>query len=128
MQSFINFSNELDGERALIESMLDEMANLTPDDTGLPYVLWVGEVGGQHGPRIKVCNVRGRMQANNCFVMSVSHTPEILTPRSCKISAREQDDIKDWVALNYDVLMKMWKVYETGAGSYGALYAELTKL
>lgn len=128
MQSFLQFSNEFDAERVLIESMLDEMANLTPDDTGLPYVLWMGEVGGQHGPRIKVCNVRGKMQSNNCFVLSVAHDPVLVTPKSCKLSPSEVEDIKDWIRLNYDVLMKMWKVYETGTGSLIALQNELTRL
>jgi len=124
IQTVINLASE----RVLIESMLDEMANLTPDDTGLPYVIWMGEVGGQHGPRIKVSNVRGKMQQSNCFVMSVSHEPIVLTSLSCKLRQAEVDDIADWIRLNYDVLMKMWKAYETGTGSLIALQTELVKL
>lgn len=123
-----SFPIALDAERIIIESMLDEMANLTPDDTGLPYVIWMGEVGGQHGPRIKVSNVRGEMQQSNCFVISVSHEPEVLTKLSCKLSQADVDDIADWIRLNYDVLMRMWKAYETGTGSLIASQTELVKI
>ena len=128
MKSFLTFSNELDTERILIESMLDEMANLNPDDTGLSYVIWMGEIGGQHGPRIKVSNVRGKMQSNNCFVMSVSHDPVVITRASCKLSQSEVDDVADWVKINYGTLMSMWKVYESGAGSMIELHSKLIKV
>jgi hypothetical protein len=100
-----------------------EMANLFPQKTGLPVALWFGEVGGQHGPRIKVCNVPGKFNPSNTFVMPVAKTPVLLNQFS---SHRAKiDDISDWVKLNYDTLMKMWEIHETEDGD---LDAELTKL
>lgn len=36
-----------------------EVANLPSRATGVGYVMYFGEVGGQHGPRIKVSNTPG---------------------------------------------------------------------
>jgi len=47
--------------------------------------------------------------------------PEVLTPKSCKLSSSNVEDISDWIKLNYDILMKMWKTYETGTGSLAKL-------
>jgi len=124
----MNIVEQVLQDQLLIEGFLDEMASLAPEDTGLPYIIWMGEIGGQHGPRIKVCNVRGKMQQNNCFVMTVSHEPIVATPTTCKLRQAEVDDIADWIRLNYDTLMKMWKVYETGTGSIIALHNQLQKL
>lgn len=128
MKTFKEYSSELTEEKILIESFLDEMANLVPEDTGLPYVIWLGEVGGQHGPRIKVSNTRGKMNSNSCFVMSVSKTPQVLTPKSCKLKQHEVDDISDWIQLNYDKLMELWNVFETGNGSAAKILASLSKI
>jgi hypothetical protein len=108
---------ELMEEQTVIEAANEmmEMANLYYNDTGIPYAIWFGEVGGQHGPRIKVSNIKGKM-SSDCFVMSVSKSPIIFTPRSCKISQDDVNMISDWVMLNYDVLMQMWEVSEAGEG------------
>jgi hypothetical protein len=116
-------------ELYIIESAnnMMEMANLTPDETGIPYVIWVGEVDGQHGPRIKVSNIKGKM-SDDCFVISVSKTPTVLTPKSCKLAQSEVADILDWVMLNYDTLMQLWQVYETGTGFSAPLLQQLQKI
>ena len=128
MSEFLDYRKEISQEKLVIESFLDEMANLPSADTGLGYFIWIGEVGGQHGPRVKISNSRGKMNTNNCFVMSVAKIPEVLTPRSCKLKKSEVDDISDWIKLNYVVLMDMWKVYETGTGSIIKLQDKLKKI
>lgn len=131
MKTFKEYITEiatLREENLLIESFLDEMANLVPDDTGLQYVVWLGEVGGQHGPRVKVSNTRGKMNASSCFVMSVDKNPCVLTPKSCKLKQSEIDDISDWIKLNYEALIALWNVFETGAGSATKIIASLEKI
>lgn len=128
MESFAEYRKLIIEERLVIESFLDEMANWSPGDTGLPFVVWMGEVGGQHGPRLKVCNVPGKMRANDCFVVSVSKDPQILTPKSCKVKQAHRDDLTDWVVLNYDVLMELWRAYESGDGSMVAIQTKLRKI
>lgn len=106
----IEILNEFD----ILNSPMFEMANLFPNVTGIPYAIWFGEVGGQHGPRIKVSNIKGKFAANDNFVIVVSKEPWIATPKSCKLSKSEMDDIFDWIILNYDILMDMWQMYENG--------------
>jgi hypothetical protein len=104
-----------------------EMANLNPGDTGLPLVIWVGPVGGQHGPRVKISNTPGKM-SDDYFVMTVDKTPVVTTPRSCKVSAATVHDVADWIMLNYDVLMQLWQAYETGTGNIIQLHQQLRKI
>lgn len=128
MITYKEYAAELVAEKLIIEGFLDEMANFPADDTGLDYFIWMGEVGGQCGPKIKVSNTRGKMNKADCFVMSVSKNPQVLTPKSCKLSNSKIEDISDWIILNYGILMKMWKVYETGTGSLTKLILQLQKL
>jgi hypothetical protein len=118
----------IDAEDAILQAPMIEMANLFPTDTGLQYAIWFGEVDGQHGPRVKVSNIRGKFAASDNFVISVTREPKILTPKSVKINIDDQTDITDWIKLNYDDLMKMWKVYETGDGSLVPIIQDLKKL
>lgn len=104
----------LDEELKIVYGFLDEMANLHPKRTGLPVVIWFGEVGGQHGPRIKVSNNKGKMTTNDSFVVSVSKTPTVITPKMVKLKPSEVEEVLDWVKLNYEDLMLMWKMFETG--------------
>lgn len=108
---------KIDDENAILLAPMNEMANLTSDDTGLPVIIWFGKVGGQHGPRIKVSNVKGTFADNDNFVISVEKEPKILTPRNMKLKRDDINHIIDWVKLNYDVLMKLWNAYENNKGT-----------
>jgi hypothetical protein len=114
-------------EAAILEAPMLEMSNLAPADTGLPVVIWFGEVGGQHGPRIKVSNVKGKFAKNDNFVVQVARDPIVLTPRSVKLKSYEIDLIQDWIKINYDTLMLMWIAYETGESAI-ALIASFQKI
>jgi hypothetical protein len=124
---FSEFLSE-DQQRVLVEADLFEMANLNPDDTGLKYVIWIGEIGGQHGPRIKVSNVKGKFAKTDNFVISIEKEPVNLTPKFTKISKADEEDVKDWVKLNYEILIQLWKMYETGEGNSLILLGKLKKL
>jgi hypothetical protein len=123
MQSFVDFLQE-----ELIRAPLEEMANLPPDDTGLEHVVWLGRIGGQHGPRIKVSNTRGKYRAEDSFVISVSRNPKVLTPKYCRLGGDDLEEIFDWIKVNYPVLMRIWNIYETGEGSLAQVYQELKKI
>ena len=112
-------------EDAILAAPMNEMANLYPTDTGLPVVVWFGEVGGQHGPRIKVSNTKGRFNRDSNFVISVSKNPAVITPKSMALNRDDLDSVLDWVRLNYDQLMVLWKIHESGDG---AAHEELAKL
>ena len=99
---------ELEVEKAILEAFTMQMATMQPKETGLPVAIWFGEVGGTHGPRIKVSNIKGKFAANDCFVMSVSREPAVLTPKNAKLKLHEVELIKDWIKLNYEDLMQAW--------------------
>ena len=96
---------------------LMEMANLFKTDTGMEYPIWIGRVGGQHGPRVKVSNIVGKWRFNDNFVMDVSENPTVLTPNTCKISKASIDKIRNWIIINYDDLMVLWWMFERHAAT-----------
>lgn len=93
--------------------MLNEMASSSPRNTGLPTKIWIGEVGGHHGPRIKVSNNIKMQRGNDCFVVSISNQPRVITG-VVKLTKSEVQDIFDWIILNYDHLMLIYKALEIG--------------
>lgn len=116
--------NELKDGKHLV---MYEMANLYPQKTGLPVVLYFGEVGGQHGPRIKVSNTPGKFNTGDNFVVSVDRNPEIKAGKS-SLTSNQLSSVYEWVKLNYDVLMELWKIHETGDGDNDAALAKLQKV
>lgn len=70
MTSFKQYYEEFQIVESFIQ--LSEMSNYSSDQTGVPYDIWIGRTGGQHGPRIKVSNIKGRMASDDAFVMSIS--------------------------------------------------------
>lgn len=118
----------LELEDQLLKAPMLEMANLSPGDTGLSVVVWMGEIGGQHGPRIKVSNIKGKFSINDNFVVSVDKEPMVLTPKSAKLKNSEIEDVKDWIKLNYSELIDLWKHFESGEGSTIEYLSKLKKL
>lgn len=99
----------------ITEGLMLEMANLYPTKTGVGYVMHFGEIGGQHGPRVKVSNKTGRFAVDDNFSISVSKTPKVMTPpTSVGISQGELNKIFKWIRKNYDDLMLLWQIHETG--------------
>lgn len=114
------------------EFPMNEMANLYPTKTGIGRVLWLGEVGGQHGPRIKVSNTPGKFNNSDYFVLTVDTDPQPVTFKSgstnVKVSSKELDKIKSWVTKNHTVLIELWNIHETGDGDDQAILAKLEKV
>lgn len=120
--------NELQmSEEDILTAPMNEMANLYPTKTGLPVVIWFGEVGGQHGPRIKVSNVPGKFAVDDNFVVAVVKAPFVLTKKSVRLSASKVQDVLDWVQNNYDELMELWKIHESGDGDAEEVLARLKR-
>src|SRR5690348_5606048 len=61
-------------------SDLYEMANLFPEDTGLPMTVWVSPRGrARHTARMKVCRVPGnKMVPSNTVVMRIEPEPGLV--------------------------------------------------
>ena len=109
LDEIINEELELD----YIESnrtKLYEFADLVPEDTNLSSVIWVdGNRNTPHGKRIKFQNNNAkRLNGGELIPVTISDEPQI--PKSVKtkikISQKELNEIKEWIKLNKDVLIK----------------------
>lgn len=117
-----------DDEQAILAAPMNELANFYPTKTGLPYVVWFGEIGGQYGPRLKVSNIPGKFAHDNNFVVAVAKEPRVLTPKSAQLSTAKIDDVFDWIKLNYEKLMELWAIHESGDGDADEVLSRLKKI
>jgi len=91
-------------EEAAGQALFD-MANLRPERTGLPFVVFVSQRGGaRHDVRIKLA--RGpRVRASEMVTIAVRPRPRVLRG---EISGQEFDLVQQWLALNLDTLVDYW--------------------
>ena len=81
-----------------------EMANLQPEETGLPFVVWISPKGGaRHGARVKVSDVPTTSESK----ASVS-IPAPVEVKAGKLSKDELDVLTKWIDLNREALMDFW--------------------
>lgn len=86
---------------------LFEMANLYPDETGLPMTVWVSPRGNaRHDVRIKVNMTHGKqMNISNTAVVAVRPAPRLIAGR---LSPDDAQAVFEWVKLNTDTLVAYW--------------------
>ena len=93
-----------------------EMANLPPDRTGLPRVIWIDSLGkdrnnkhNKHNcPRLKVQNIPGnKIVPGDNFTIEISKKPKVIRGE-VKISYKELNSILDYISDNYDLFIKHW--------------------
>ena len=84
------------------------MANLRPEDTGLPMVIWVSEKGNtRHGPRIKVSTKMGdKIDPKSVLTVTVSDDPAQI---GGSLPTKVFDLVKKFIATNKDVLLGYWE-------------------
>ena len=96
--------NEVETDAAAGQALFD-MANLCPERTGLPFVVFVSQKGGaRHDVRIKLARAP-RVRASEMITVAVRPPPRIIRGR---LSSREFDLIRQWIELNADVLVRYW--------------------
>jgi len=102
---------------------LFEMANLFPEDTGLPVTVWVSPRGrARHAARIKVSRVAGnRMVPSNTVVVRLEPAPALITG---KLAPHYLEPVLRWAAENREVLLQYWN----GQIGTGALIGGLKRL
>lgn len=83
------------------------MANLRPEDTGLPMVVWISEKGGaKHGPRLKVSKKMGdKIDPSNVLTVTVSDNP---TMYNGELEPKVFNKLKQFIKLNKENLLKYW--------------------
>jgi hypothetical protein len=96
--------NEIDTE-AKAGQALFEMANLRPERTGLPFVVFISQKGGaRHDVRIKLA--RGaKVGPSEMITVAVRPVPRVIRG---SISRLEFELVSRWLDLNRDVLVAYW--------------------
>jgi hypothetical protein len=87
---------------------LYEMANIRPNVTGLPMVIWIQPFTGKekHGPRIKVQKKHGsKVNTTNWVTVSISKLPEI---KDGLLSKENFKLVSKWIILNLKGLRDVW--------------------
>jgi len=84
---------------------LFEVANLRPERTGLPFVVFISQRGGAwHDVRVKLA--RGaKVHPSDMITVAVRPTPRIIRGR---LNTQEFDLVRRWIELNMDVLVDYW--------------------
>jgi hypothetical protein len=82
-----------------------DMANLRPEHTGLPFVVFISQKGGaRHDVRVNVARA-ARVRPSEMMPVAVRPHPRIVRGR---MSAHEFDLLKRWIKLNEEVLIDYW--------------------
>lgn len=83
-----------------------EMANLRPERTGLPFVVFISQQGGaRHDVRVKIS--RGpRADPARMITVTVRPEPRVIPPGA--LSAEEFALLRRWIELNRQVLIDYW--------------------
>lgn len=84
-----------------------DLANLLPEDTGLPMVVWISDgTGLRHDLRVKVSQTHGdRIRRDDFAVMAVRPEPRLLHG---ELSRRDVEAVRAWILLNEAVILDFW--------------------
>ena len=102
---------DLDGKSATDEEEEDffDMANLPPEATGLPMVVWVSQRGrAQHAARVKVSLIHGRRMSSRQMT-SVSVRPTVEVVAGAPLSSEDLSAVRKWVAANEQAILDYWE-------------------
>jgi hypothetical protein len=106
--SACRMANEIDGsvasDAAAGQATFD-MANLRPERTGLPFVVFIPQRGGaRHDVRIKLAR-SPRVRPSEMITVALRPTPRVLRGR---LDASEFELVRNWLDLNADALVDYW--------------------
>jgi hypothetical protein len=84
---------------------LFEMANLRPDRTGLPFVVFISQKGGaRHDVRVKIA--RGaKVRPSEMVTVAVRPTPRVVRGA---LDPNDLARLAEWIDLNKAVLIDYW--------------------
>jgi hypothetical protein len=95
---------ETDTEAAAGQATFD-MANLRPERTGLPFVVFISQRGGaRHDVRIKLARSPG-VRPSEMVIVAVRPAPRVIRGQ---LSAHKFELVGKWLDLNADVLVDYW--------------------
>lgn len=86
------------------EGELFEMANVRPEISGLPFIVWISEKGAaRRDVRVKVST--GPRAREFAAGVSVRPTVEVVAG---ELASRDLELVRAWIDLNRDVIVKFW--------------------
>ena len=95
---------KLDEAEARGQALFD-MANLRPERTGLPFVVFISQRGGaRHDVRVKIAP-GARVRASEMVTVALRPSVRVLRGR---LDQADLGLLTRWVELNRDVLVKYW--------------------
>lgn len=80
-----------------------DMANLYEDATGINIIITATSKMPRHKPRVKV-----RKNLEESFSLSIEDEPKLLAGNSAIVTQKVLNQVKEWVALNKDLLLEYW--------------------
>lgn len=100
------FSFDREPFHSSLEDELFEMANLRPETTGLPFIVWISPgLNSQHDIRIKI----SRTPRPGPDMTSVALRPSLRVTDGAPLGGDELGLLQKWVALNWDTLLAFWE-------------------
>ena len=86
-----------------------DMANLPPEVTGLPMVVWVSQRRrSRHDPRVKVSLVHGRGM-NVDQTTSVSVRPSVTVVAGPPLAKDDLEAVARWIDRNRETIIDFWQ-------------------
>jgi hypothetical protein len=103
-QRAIKELDEVTSEKAEGQASFD-MANLRPERTGLPFVVFISQRdGARHDIRIKLARA-AKVRPSEMITVAVRPIPRVIRGR---INARELELVRRWIELNETMLVDYW--------------------
>jgi hypothetical protein len=99
-------AEELGRSESNAEGQADfEMANLRPERTGLPFIVFISQKGGaRHDVRIKIARA-ARVRPAEMITVAIRPTVRVVRGR---LDAHDLDLLTQWIDLNRDALVDYW--------------------
>lgn len=93
----------------LIEKLfiMDEMASLDPEQTGIDIHMYVSTKQGKHGPRIKVAPSEQQYASRETLSISISDNPEI-KEGSIYVNPEILQQVYEFIKINKNLLLDFW--------------------
>lgn len=83
-----------------------EMANLRPQTTGLPFVVWISQrAGARHDVRVKVAHSPRLKDPSDMGTYAVRPFRHVEGP---PLASAEEDLLRRWIELNQQSLVDFW--------------------
>lgn len=93
------------GSDEIAGQALFDMANLRPQRTGLPFVVFISQRGGaRHDVRLKLAR-SAKVRPSDMLTVAVRPRPRLIRGR---MSSQEFDAVRRWIELNERVLIDYW--------------------